>query len=79
MFAQYEPLLDALHAEAYAPEGRSSMYYISLLGVSPAAQGKGIGGALVKHVIAGARDAGRETAVSTHNEKNVGPRRRGGN
>lgn len=70
---QLEPEMGKLYDEAYAPKGLENMYYIALLGVSPAAQGKGIGGALVRHLMARAKEAGTEAAVSTHNEKNVSP------
>lgn len=47
------------------------MYYVSHLGVSASARGKGLGSAMIRHIVARAREEGVPVCLLTMTEKNV--------
>ena len=59
--------VDALHAEITEPH-----WYLWVLGVDPDAQGQGIGGRLLKPVLARADESGTACYLETETESNVG-------
>ncbi|GMK53580.1 hypothetical protein CspeluHIS016_0101660 [Cutaneotrichosporon spelunceum] len=63
----YHEVVDELEAEAFGDE----THYISFLGVAPWARGKGLGGAIMRHVMTRARADGRLVTLTTTTEENL--------
>ncbi|CAK9780426.1 acyl-CoA N-acyltransferase [Cutaneotrichosporon oleaginosum] len=63
----FHEVVDELESEAFGDD----TYYLSFLGVAPWARGKGLAGALLKHVVDRARADGRLVTVTTTTEGNI--------
>lgn len=60
-----------LTRDAYPQE----CYHVSWLGVDPAHQGKGLGGAMTRYALQRGKEAGENVRLHTHTQENVSLRR----
>lgn len=63
--------LSALEAEAFGAREVKDLFYVSHLGISPAAQGKGVGTALCEYIVRRGREAGVAVSLVTMSERHV--------
>jgi len=65
----YRRIIDFMRPRASAAVGESA-WYLSIVGVTPAAQGQGIGRRLIEHTLAEIDDAGVECYLETFDSRN---------
>jgi GNAT superfamily N-acetyltransferase len=69
-YARYEAIVDAMHARS-ARAVPDDAWYLSILGVSPSAQGQGLGRRLIEPTIAEAQAAGAVCCLETFTTRGV--------
>ncbi|BEI86467.1 hypothetical protein CcaverHIS002_0607540 [Cutaneotrichosporon cavernicola] len=70
-YALLKKVLSALEIEAFGPNEVTDIFYISHIGVSPSAQGRGVGTALVNYMVARGKAMGIPVSLLTMTEGHV--------
>jgi hypothetical protein len=64
-------VLSALEVEAFGPNEVTDLFYISHIGVTQAAQGRGVGGGFCRYMVARGRATGTPVSLLTMTEGHV--------